>query len=193
MASLNRIIVRIQDEFSSVWTLLGDTTMFLSSLPIFNQFERRLRNWRWSLEQQRNNPDVLREIRKEVIDFRNELRKSGYDISLGSYRIKLEGFRHDDCMAEGFKRMVMYITPTDIYYLTGTDNHINLASYLDRQLINKGALGYQHQQHYLWFKWHQKVLILSGAASEPKESFEQLHLLLEKNPMFFIKRLKKLN
>jgi len=166
--------------------------MYLSSLPLFTQYESRLRKWRRELEHNRNNLERIEGVRKELVEFRQELRKAGYDISLGSYRIKLEGFRHDDALAEGFKRMVLFISPTDLYYLTGSDNHINLASYLERQLQNR-QVGHIQQQHFLWFRWQQKVLVLSGSATETRDNFEKLRALLDQNPMFFIKRLKKLS
>ena len=48
------------------------------------------------------------------------------------------------------------------------------------------------RRHYLWYRWRQNTLVLSGADSEMKESFEKLQQLVNENTLFFIRQLKKL-
>jgi hypothetical protein len=98
-------------------------------------------------------------------------------------------------MAEGFKRVVLFITDTDIFWLTGEDNHIALAGFLERQ-IETGAMAPGRIQilskHYLWFCRRGMDLILSGSDTEMKEDFEHLKAMGEANSLLFLSRLKKL-
>ncbi len=182
----------LAERFSSAWRLLSDTTIFLSSTKVFHRYENTLRKWRRQLETSRRDPNVVDQVRKEIIEFRGTLRKMGYDVRLGAFQLKTEGFRHDDAIAEGFKRMVMYITQDNLYYLTGTENHIELDRYLEQRCY-QAKIRNITQKHYLWFRWRQNTLVLSGAASEDKESFDKLEKSVKDDPLFFIKRLRKLS
>lgn len=94
MARFNKIVKVLREKFPSTTKLLGDTTVFLSTLPeLFNRYEPSLRAWRKRLESNLGNVDVLTEIKQEIIHFRKDLRSQGCDASLGSFQIKLEGFR----------------------------------------------------------------------------------------------------
>jgi hypothetical protein len=98
-------------------------------------------------------------------------------------------------MREGFKRLVLFLGDRDLYWLTGTDNHIALESYLERKLLNSDfarkslrILG----KHYLWYLRRGTDLILCGAATETKEDYERLKAIGEAKPLLFLSKLKGL-
>ena len=189
---VDRLVNTLAERFASAWKLLSDTTIFLSTTKVFPRYEQMLREWRRRLEYTRNDSGLIDEVRRELIAFRAELRKMGYDIKLGAYQIKFEGFRHDDAVAEGFTRMVLFLAPPDnLYFLTGAENHIELDGFLERRLsrANIRTIG---RRHYLWYRWFQNTLVLSGADTEGKEDFETLKSTVEEDQLFFIKRLRKL-
>src|SRR5271157_2445391 len=101
------IFNRLAESVSSTWRLLSDTTNFLSRMKMLDQYETELRGWRERLSRSRNNPQVAREIREDIVALRKLLRSRGYDLRLGSKDIIVEGWRHDDAMAEGFSRIVL--------------------------------------------------------------------------------------
>ncbi|WP_319560588.1 hypothetical protein [Marispirochaeta sp.] len=192
---VDRLVNGLAEHFASAWRLLSDTTIYLSSLPsgkVFQRYENTLRKWRHRLESERRNPEVVNEVRSEIVAFRKTLRKLGYDIRLGTYEIKFEGFRHDDAIAEGFQRMVLFIAKDNLYYLTGSENHIELDRMLERRL-HQARIHTAQYRHYLWYRWRQNTLVLSGADSEMKDSFERLQQMVKQNTLFFIKHLKKLS
>ena len=190
---IRKIFNNINEHFSTAWILLSDTTIWLSNHPqLFPHYEARLREWRRTLETNRGNMEKIDEIRKELAELRKSLRLQGYNLKLGSLDLKLEGFRNDDCMAKGFTRCVIYIMKDgDILYTTGTANHIDLDTAIDARL---NAMGYRPvlMKHYLWYKWINRVLILSGSATETAEDFENLKDYVRENKTHLLKKLSKL-
>lgn len=130
-------------------------------------------------------------MRDSIITLRKELRRRGYDLTLGSRDIKLEGYRNDAAVQEGFTRLVMAITDSAIYYLAGQENHVQLMTWLDQQL-HRGRVRDIRQKHYLWYRWRSNLLVLSGSDTEMKEDFEELRQYVEENKLFMLKQLKKL-
>jgi hypothetical protein len=183
------------DFFSDAWKLLSETTVFLSRTREFQHYENQLRQWRFELQSSHKNPDAAQRIRSEVTELRKQLRLQGYDLSLGKQNLVFNGFRNDASMAEGFRRVVLFISDTDIYWRTGEDNHIVLAGFLERQL-ETGSMANKRIQvlskHYLWFCRRGSDLILSGSDTEMKEDFDHLKAMGEANSLFFLSRLKKL-
>ncbi len=188
-----KIFNNMNEYFSSAWILLSDTTIFLSNnTKIFHQFENQLRGLRRRLEMHSKDPEVIREVRLEVAEIRKILRLQGYNLKLGSLDLKLEGFRNDDSIARGFQRCVLYLMEDgDILYMTGSNNHMDLESALDSRLM---AVGYRpiSQKHYLWYKWANRVLLLSGSATETAEDFEEFKIFARNNKTLILKKLKKL-
>jgi hypothetical protein len=188
----NRLADIFSDLFSDAWKLLSETTVFLSRTKEFHLYEDQLRLWRAELQASSKNPELTQRIRSEVTGLRKNLRLQGYDLSLGKQNLIFDGFRNDASMAEGFKRVVLFITDTDIFWLTGEDNHIALAGFLERQL----ETGYRQirllSKHYLWFRRVGTDLILSGSDTEMKEDFEYLKAMGEANKLLFLSKLKKL-
>ncbi|OQY32313.1 MAG: hypothetical protein B6241_11420 [Spirochaetaceae bacterium 4572_59] len=191
---VSRVLNNLNEYFSSAWTLLSDTTIFLSNnTKIFYQYESHLRDLRHRLESNRTNEDVIREVRSEVAAIRKALRMQGYNFKLGSLDLRLEGFRNDDALSSGFKRcVIILLVDGDVLYLTGTANHIDLDSAMDARMTTSGYRPVS-KKHYLWFKWANRVLILSGAASESADDFENLKDYVSENKEFLLKKLTKIN
>lgn len=186
-----RILNSIAESFSSTWTLLSDTTVFLSRTPLFDRYEPDLKTWRDRLRSFKNNPAVTNEIRENIVELRRYLRLQGYDLRLGSKDMVLEGFRHDDAIRDGFKRLVIFIAEDDIYYAVGEENHVTLAQFLEQRLVMQKKHRYK-QVHSLWYRWRNQVLVLSGADSESREDFEELKGYYAAHKDFLLKKLSKL-
>jgi hypothetical protein len=183
----------LNEYFASVWTLMSDTTIFLSNnTKILYQYESQLRELRHRLERNRKNSEVLQEVRQELVIIRKALRMQGYNLRLGSLDLRLEGFRNDEALSDGFSRCVLFLLEDgDIIYITGTSNHIELDDALERRQAAKGyrpVIG----KHFLWFKWENRVLILSGAASETKDDFDEFREYVAENKSTILRRLSKM-
>lgn len=170
---MSTLFTRIAESVSSTWLLLSDTTNFLSRVGLLEHYEKEIREWRSDLARFRNLPGRVREIRENIVALRRLLRSQGHDLRLGSKDIALEGWRHDDAVAEGFRRMVLGLMGTDVIALAGDVNHNELASALEQRLqAQKRSTACD--MHFLWYRWRNQVLVLSGAASETSEQFEGL-------------------
>lgn len=190
---LEKIFNNINEYFSSAWVLLSDTTIFLSNhTKIFPQYESQLRNLRRRLETHSNDVETIREVRIEIAEIRKVLRLQGYNLKLGSLDLRVEGFRNDEAIAKGFQRCVLFIMEDgDILYITGLSNHMDLESALDTRLM---AVGYRPViiKHYLWYRWSNRILRLSGAATETAEDFEEFKRYVLENKALLLRKLKKI-
>jgi hypothetical protein len=184
-----------QDFLPDIWKLLSETTLFLSRTKEFHHYEHQLRTWRSALQINRRNPELANKIRRELTELRKQLRLEGYDLSLGKQNLCFEGFRNDACLGEGFRRVVLFFTNEDIYWLAGDDNHITLAEFLESRLYETAQ---EHQglqiryKHYLWYRRRGGDLVFSGSDTESKEDFERLKAMGEANSLLFLSKLKKL-
>jgi hypothetical protein len=188
---MSTFLNRLAESTSSTWRLLSDTTNFLSRVKLLDEYEAELRTWRARLSRKRTDPQVMKDVRGEIVALRSLLREQGYDLRLGSKDIALEGFRHDDAMAEGFRRMVLGLADDDVYYLSGEANHIELAEMLESQCRQKRACK-PYRLHCLWYRWRNDVLVISGADSETAETFEDLKVWFGPNREFLLKKLSRL-
>ncbi|MDR1353079.1 MAG: hypothetical protein LBK05_07340, partial [Treponema sp.] len=164
-----KIVDALSDRFKDVWKLLSETSLFLSRAGEIENYDSQLRQWRAELQSLRKNPQEIQRIRFEIVSLRKSLRLSGYDLSLGSQYLVLDGFRNDAALAEGFRRVVLYLTTTTIYYLAGDSNHIELADYLERQLVTERVITERNRildKHYLWYARQGQNLYLSGSDTE---------------------------
>ena len=179
---------RIAESFSSTWLLLSDTTNYLSRVGMLEEYETEVRDWRAELSRFRNLPGRVREIRESIVALRKLLRAQGHDLRLGSKDIALEGWRHDDAVAEGFRRLVLGIAEDDIVALAGDVNHNELAALLEQRL--QAQRRYKAcEMHFLWYRWRNQVLVLSGAASETSEQFERLKEYFPTHREFLLRKL----
>jgi hypothetical protein len=184
-------INNLAESFSSTWRLLSDTTNFLSRMKLLDEYEADIKGWRNKLSRNLKDPVAAREVRDRVVALRKALRLRGYDLRLGSRDAVLEGFRHDDALGEGFQRLVLGISDNDIVALAGSDNHNMLADDLQVRLrAHKATVPYR--MHFLWYRWRNQVLVISGAASETAEQFEELKAWFPANKDFLLKKLKNL-
>ncbi|MBN1617554.1 MAG: hypothetical protein JW875_09625 [Spirochaetales bacterium] len=181
----------LTDRFSSEWKLLTETERYLSNTPEAPLYESRFRLWREKLNRISRGSTELISLRSEIVDLRKELRLKGYDLSLGLQTLVLEGFRDDTAMAEGFSRVVLCFTNVGLFFHTGSANHIALAQEMDIRLHTlKGITS--RESHYLWYARTAQGLILSGGATETKESFLRLEALVTANPLKLLSALKDL-
>jgi hypothetical protein len=190
-----KIVDALSDRFKDVWKLLSETSLFLSRAGEIENYDGQLRQWRAELQSLRKNPQEIQRIRLEIIALRKSLRLLGYDLSLGSQYLILDGFRNDAALAEGFRRVVLYLTTTTIYYLAGDSNHIELANYLERQLVTERVITGRNRildKHYLWYARQGQNLYLSGSDTEGKEDYERLKAEVDANVFLFLRCLKKL-
>jgi hypothetical protein len=187
-----RLSSSIAERMASTWLLLSDTTNFLSRTSIFVQYETQLRELRQRLSAARGNAEELRVIRKELTELREALRLQGYDLSLGKLELSVKGFRNDAAIAEGFKRIVIFIGSKNIWFISGDDNHNVLHDYLESECEKRGIEDIQHK-HYLWFRWNHTLLLISGADSESAEDFELLRSWTEhpEHRLALLAKLKK--
>jgi len=167
---LRKLINGVSESFSSAWRLLSDTTNYLSRVKLLEEYEQDLKGWRDRLYHSRNDSAAAREVREAVVALRRALRLQGYDIRLGSKDLVLEGFRNDDAIA-------------------GDSNHNELADYLEQQLRARRKLK-PYRPHYLWYRWRDNVLIMSGAASETEEQFEELKKYVPDRKELLLRKLK---
>jgi len=188
---MRRFFNSLAESTSSTWRLLSDTTNFLSRVKLLDEYETELRQWRGQLSRKRTDPQVYRDVRQEIVALRRYLREKGYDLRLGSKDIALEGFRADDAMGEGFQRIVIGLADDEVYYVAGSANHIELDEMLNAQCRQKRRCK-PYRPHYLWYRWRSDVLVLSGAASETAEMFEELKAWFGPNRELLLKKLSQL-
>jgi hypothetical protein len=182
---------RFAESVSSTWRLLSDTTNFLSRMRLLEQYDKELRGWRDRLSRNRNNAQIAREVREDIVALRKLLRSQGYDLRLGSKDIIIEGWRHDDAMGEGFRRLVLGLAEDDVYYVAGDANHIDLAEMLESQCRSRRRCK-PYALHCLWYRWRSDVLVLSGAASETAEQFDDFHTYFQTNKELLLRKLSAL-
>jgi hypothetical protein len=188
---MNRFLANLAESLASTWRLLSDTTNFLSRARILEEYEQELAAMRAQLYRFRKDPVTVRQVREQVVTLRRELRARGYDLRLGSRDIALEGFRHDDAMGQGFRRLVLGVAANDVVALAGDLNHNELADLLDQRLMRQRR-DQSFSMHFLWYRWRNNVLVLSGAASETAESFEELKSYFAENKELLLRKLARL-
>jgi hypothetical protein len=154
-----RISSSLAEKLASNWVLLSDTTNFLSRTSSFAQYEQQLRDLRLRLTSSKGNDDELRSIRRELIELRTALRVQGYDLSLGALELSIKGFRNDAAVVEGYKRLVIFIGAKNIWFITGTDNHIALHGFLEAECEKQGIVNIE-QKHYLWYRWKDRKSVV---------------------------------
>lgn len=191
---MNKIISTIKniglfkEEFAQVWTLLNDTENFLKRFSLFDEYENRLRIWRETLNSgARENLDI-HNIKSQIVSFRKDLRLRGYDLRLSSMDIVIIGHRNDDAPRYGFRRACIILELPKIYWLSGEENHIELARHLSGlcQSANFSHL------HNIWFRWNSSVLEIAAADSESEEQFVKMKDFLVTNKLFALSSLKNL-
>ena len=188
---MNRFLNNLAEGLASTWKLLSDTGNFLSRAGLLERYGQELTGLRSQLYRYRKDPETVRRVREQVVALRRELRTEGHDLRLGSRDIALEGFRHDDAMGEGFRRLVLGLAEGEVVALAGDLNHIELAEALEARLRAARARP-AYRVHFLWYRWRNRVLVLSGAASETAQGFEELKEYFAVNKEFLLRKLAHL-
>jgi hypothetical protein len=184
----------LRDRFSDTWKLLSETTLFLSRTREFEAHEGQLRLWRAKLQSSGNDAETRQLIHGEIRELRKALRLRGYDLSLAKQALVFDGFRNDASIAEGFRRVALFITTDGVYWLAGDENHISLAEHLEKRFDEAAAKKKTSitGKHYLWYLRRGNTLILSGSDTELKDDFERLKRIGELNPFLLLSGLKGL-
>jgi hypothetical protein len=93
-------------------------------------------------------------------------------------------------MGEGFRRLVLGAADGEVYWIAGEANHIELANALENECRSRRACK-PFTPHFLWYRWRNNVLVLSGAASETAELFEEFKVYFEKNRELLLRKLAR--
>ncbi len=170
---VRRFTSGLGERFASTWVLLSDTTNFLSRTSVFEQYESELKDLRLKLSTSKENAEVVRAVRAQLVELRKALRLQGYDLTLGGLELSIKGFRSDASIAEGYRRMVLFIGKKELISISGEQNHRELHDYLEAETTRR-RIHPILQKHYLWYRWNHGQLSISGADSEPAAEFEKL-------------------
>ncbi len=189
---LRRVAAGFQERIASTWRLLSDTTSFLSRTSLFHQYEGELMELRRSLSTAGRDDTVVRAVRLRLTEIRASLRIQGYDLTLGALELSVKGFRGDASVAQGFRRLVVFIGERKIWVIAGDENHRVLHDYLESDL-ERSRSGDISQKHYLWYQWRAGLLTISGADSEAKDDFEDFKAWCEQpeNRLLLLGRMRK--
>lgn len=75
-----------------VWALLNSTAVYLQTGGMFEEYELMFQIWRKLLLINRNNSDVFKEVRADIILFRKALRSDGHDLRMSGKDLRITGF-----------------------------------------------------------------------------------------------------
>ncbi|MDR2073008.1 MAG: hypothetical protein LBP60_06220 [Spirochaetaceae bacterium] len=179
-------------KINEVWGLLNETALLLRRTVLESRFAHQVTVLRVQLQRAPANPAMLQEVQGALVELRKQLRLAGYDLSMGKYTLIFDGFRNDDCINAGFNRLVLFMDRSgSLYWKTGEENHLMLASMLDR-MLSKSPERIIVDMHYLWFLWTKTTLILSGSATETAEDYRRLKDHAEADSLLFLSRIKGL-
>jgi hypothetical protein len=182
----------LSKKMTGVLRLADETALLLNRTAIKERYEGHLGILRSKLLQAPANPVILGEVSAGLTELRRQMRLAGYDLSMGKYALVFDGFRHDDSIAEGFRRMVLFIGKDAFFCKTGDENHLRLAGFLDRQLNAGPGKADILEMHYLWYMRTKTAVILSGSATETAEDYALLKKTGEADSLLFLSRLKGL-
>ncbi len=111
----------------------------------------------------------------------------GWELRLGSLDVQLKGFRSDDAMRAGFRRMVLLVGESGtVHFHTGSANHTQLAEELDQKL-RRISHSEPLEPHYLWYRRFEGVIELAGADSQSRQSHELLQNYISTHKSALIK------
>jgi hypothetical protein len=175
-----------------VWDLLNDTVLLLHRTTIENRFADSLSTIRARLQQAPSNQAILKGVYHALVELRKQMRLCGYDFSMGKFTLVFDGFRNDEAIVLGYRRMVLYIGEKNFYWRSGDENHTTLAENLNRRLNHDPHRETITGRHYLWFLWGKTTLTLSGAATEIPEDYGKLKAQGEADSLLFLSKLKDL-
>ena len=184
--------MNLSKKVNEVWALLNETALLLNRTAIRKRFETQMGILRERLQGAPANPAALHNVQGALAELRKELRLAGYDLSMGKYALHFDGFRNDDALGTGFCRVVLFIGDDGTFYTkTGDDNHIMLATMLER-IVAKSPDVHIADIHYLWYQRTRTSITLSGSATETAEDYRRLEEYAGADSLKFLSRLKGL-
>jgi hypothetical protein len=179
-------------KITEVWNLLNETALLANRSAVGSRHENRFAVLRAQLQKAPANPNIIKEVYSGITGIRQQLRLAGYDLSMGKYVLIFDGFRNDDSLGNGFKRVVLFIGDENFYWQTGDENHIMLATAMERLLAKSPKPIPIREIHYLWFRRTKTTFTLSGSATETAEDYQKLKTLGESDSLLFLSKLKGL-
>lgn len=182
---------RLSEGLASTWTLLSETTVYLSRSGLLPAYENQLKQWRSDLSLKRSDKAAIAFLRADIVQLRKNLRAEGHDLSLGGENIVFEGFRGDESLRDGYRRMALVISGRIVMHIEGEDNHIALGGFLERRFARLGSAG-SREYHFLWYRRKAGTIRLSGSDTEAREDFDRLAALYEAKPLILLAGLKDL-
>jgi hypothetical protein len=183
--------MNVSEKGNEVWGLINETILFIKRTAVRRRFEDSLTTLYARLQSAPVNPAILKEVHAALMELRKQIRRAGYDLSMGRYTLIFDGF-HNDEVFDRFNRMVLFIDHSGVFYWqTGDDNHVEQASQLKQRLQKKAEYDIA-EQHYLWFLWTKTTLTLSGSATEREDDYLRLQNRAQADPFLFLSRLKGL-
>ncbi|MDR1505682.1 MAG: hypothetical protein LBI67_01130 [Treponema sp.] len=183
----------LSKKITEVWNLLNETAILVNRTGVRRRFENQLVVLRSQLQKAIANPNIVKEVYSGLTGLRQQLRLSGYDLSMGKYALVFDGFRNDETLGSGFKRVVLFIGEERFYWLTGDENHIMLANAMEQHLSKIPNPEPILEVHSLWFLRTRTAFTLSGSATETAEDYQKLKIRGEADSLLFLSRLKGLN
>jgi hypothetical protein len=185
--------MNISKKINEVWRLLNETALLVNRTAVKSRFTNQLAVLRSQLQRAPSNSALIREVDTALTNLRRQLRLTGYDLSMGKYTLVFDGFRNDDTLGSGFNRLVLFIEKDGVFYWkTGDENHIVLASMLERILEKNPAGLHITDRHYLWYMRTKTSFTISGSATETGEDYQRLKAMGEADSLLFLSRLKGL-
>lgn len=178
---------------ATVQSLLENTASCVSKTGLRGRYTKQLHELEKELREKPGDRGAIRSVHDELVNIRKEVREQGYDLSAAADTLSFDGFRNDSSLAEGFKRMVMFMTSRKIEYITGDENHIELDQFLENRITGASSSPVRIiEKHHLWYRRDGRHLVLSGADSEMKDAFLHLEEMGKKDPLLFLSALKEL-
>ncbi len=179
------------EALASSWTLLSETTLYLSRSGLLGAYEGQLRAWRAALTRRDRDKDAIARLRAEIVQLRKNLRAEGHDLSLGRLNIVFEGYRDDSCVREGFRRLAVVVAGNTLKHVSGEDNHIALGGFLEESFSRLGVSGVR-EYHFLWYRRKGDTIVLSGSDTEGKDDYLRLQALYGAKPLLLLAGLRDL-
>jgi predicted Zn-ribbon and HTH transcriptional regulator len=178
----------LEEYLLTTRALLSETEQFIiQNTKIYDQYDEAFLQLREILEAGKDRRKEIEKVRVYVSKIRKSLRLKGYNFKIRPMDLKVDGFRNEESAAQGFKRCVVVLTEEgDVLFMAGTENHKEMQKALE-------ARASVREVHHLWFNWVDRVLILSGAASESPENFDRFEEYAASHKEYLLKKLMKIS
>ncbi len=184
----------LEGYLSETRALLLQTEQYvIRNTKIYDQYDEAFLQLREILEAGEDQREEIEKVRVYISKIRKSLRLKGYNFKIRPMDLKVDGFRNEESAAQGFKRCVVVLTEEgDVLFMAGTENHKQMQKALEGKVAASGRDAVR-EVHHLWFNWVDRVLILSGAASESPENFDRFEEYAASHKEYLLKKLMKIS